>query len=327
MALEIFLIILGFVLLIKGADLLVDGGSDIAKKFHIPEIVIGLTIVSIGTSMPEFVVSLTSALDGHSDMAIGNIVGSNIANLFLILGLCAVIRGLQFKRQTRVIENPITLIVTVLFMYLANNTFNGETNVITRPEGMILVTGSILFIIYNIVMAKRGETFDKADTMVTIKIEEKQDVVVIKSLIFIVLGIIGLKFGGDLIIDNSVALATKLGMTEKLISLTILAVATSLPELITSVTAARKGETDMAIGNILGSQIFNILLIIGVSAWITPITYSVTYNKDLILLICGTILLALFPYIGKKDEMTRVNGIIFLIIFVGYMANLISTNI
>ena len=150
--LDIFLIILGFILLVKGADFLVEGASDIAKRFHIPEIVIGLTIVAIGTSMPELVVSLTSALEGHSDIAIGNVVGSNIANMFLILGICAVIKSLRFQKQTRLIENPITVIVTILFFVLCINE-NGKThNIITRTEGIILLVGCLLYIIYNAII-------------------------------------------------------------------------------------------------------------------------------------------------------------------------------
>lgn len=316
MTLEIVLIIIGFILLIKGADLLVEGASNIAKKFHIPEIVIGLTIVSIGTSMPELVVSLTSAIEGHPDMAIGNVVGSNISNLFLILGLCATINGLVFKKQTRVIENPVTLISTILLLIFANNKFNGQKYIITRYEGLILLAGSIFFIIYNILIAKKGRNYI---TLNTVTIQPNTG----KSIICILFGIVGLKFGGDIIIDNSVLIALKLGISEKLISLTILAIATSLPELITSITATIRRENDMAIGNILGSQIFNILLIVGTSAVITPITYSPSYNKDLFLLLGGAILLAIFPYIGQKNKMTKGNGIIYVIIYVIYLSNLI----
>lgn len=326
MILELILIIIGFTLLIKGADLLVDGGSKIAKKFHIPEIVIGLTIVSIGTSMPELVVSLTSAIEGHPDMAIGNILGSNLTNLFLILGVCATIKELTFKRETRLFENPIIMIATILLLFFANNSYAGQSNIILRREGVIFLIGSILFIIYNIVMSKKGLK-SEGYSLIKLRCEQEKNSYTIQSTIYIILGIIGLKFGGDLIIDNSVSLATKLGMSEKLISLTILALATSLPELITSITASIKGETDMAIGNVLGSQIFNILLIIGISATITPITYSLEYNKDLILLVIGTILLAIFPYVGKKNKMTRLKGIIYLIIYGGYIGNLITSNI
>lgn len=323
MLLNIILIIIGFVLLIKGADFLVDGASEIAKKFHIPEIVIGLTIVAIGTSMPELVVSLTSALEGHSDLAIGNIVGSNIANLFLILGACAIIKPLAFKKETRIFEIPFTIFVTVLFFFLCINGLNEQTYTITKQEGIILLIFCLLFIMYNLIMAKKGEEFEKQEKMIEIKTSDGKVSPVWESLFGIIIGIVGLKLGGDLVVNNSVEIARILGISEKLISLTIVAFSTSLPELITSIAATRKGETDMAIGNILGSQIFNILLIIGVSAFLTPIAYAKSYNSNIILLIIGTMLLGLYPYIGKKNEMTRSNGFAFVIIYIMYLVSIV----
>lgn len=322
MLLNIILIIIGFVLLIKGADFLVDGASEIAKKFHIPEIVIGLTIVAIGTSMPELVVSVTSALEGHSDLAIGNVVGSNIANMFLILGVCATIKPLVFKKETRLFEIPFTIFVTILLFFLCINGSNEQINTITREEGIILLIFCILFIIYNLIMAKKGEEFSKED-MIEIKTDEKKESAVWESIFGIVIGIVALKLGGDLVVDNSVEVAKLLGISEKLISLTIVAFSTSLPELITSIAATKKGETDMAIGNILGSQIFNILLIIGISALLAPISYSKSYDSNIILLILGTIILGLFPFTGKKNEMTRGNGILFILIYIVYLISIV----
>lgn len=322
MLLNIILIIIGFVLLIKGADFLVDGASEIAKKFHIPEIVIGLTIVAIGTSMPELVVSLTSALEGHSDLAIGNVVGSNIANMFFILGACAVIRPLIFKKETKLFEIPFTIFVTILLFFLCINGSNEQINTITREEGIILLIFCILFIIYNLIMAKKGEQFSKED-MIEIKTDEKKTPPVWESIFGIVIGIVALKLGGDLVVDNSVEIAKLLGISEKLISLTIVAFSTSLPELITSIAATKKGEIDMAIGNILGSQIFNILLIIGMSALLSPISYSKSYDSNIILLIVGTIILGLFPFTGKKNKMTRLNGALFLLIYIAYLISIV----
>ncbi|MBO5349493.1 MAG: calcium/sodium antiporter [Clostridia bacterium] len=328
MILQIFLMIIGFILLVKGADLLVVGGSNIAKRFHIPEIVIGLTIVSIGTSMPELMVSLTSALQGHSDMSIGNVVGSNIANLLLILGICAVMKNLKFKKETKFIENPIALIVTIILFLLANNNFAGQANTITRAEGIILLILCIAFIIYNIIMAKKGDEFDGISTeLVIINIKMNSPRYLIKAILFVIIGIVCLKFGGDFVVNSASEIARAMGMSEKLISLTIIAVATSLPELVTSVVATKKGEIDMAIGNIIGSCIFNIILIIGVSAIIAPIAYSVSYNKDIIILMGATLLLILFPFTGKKDEMTKANGIIYLLAYLAYTINLIVTNL
>lgn len=320
---NIILIILGFVLLIKGADLLVSGASKIAKKFNIPEIVIGLTVVAIGTSLPELVVSTTSALIGHSDIALGNVIGSNLANLFLILGVCSIIKHLKFKKETIFIENPFVITITVLLICLC---LNNGSNEISRIEGCILLLLCTIFILYNIIMAKRGQVPDEEGEEIQQDPEEPSRIDTYKSILFIVLGIIALKYGGDLVVNNAVAIAQAIGISEKLISLTIVAISTSLPELITSITATIKGETDMAIGNIVGSQTFNILLILGVSSILTPINYSLAYNKDLVLLLAGSIVFALFPFMGEKHKMTRENGILFVIVYIVYMINIIITN-
>lgn len=316
MFISIIFIILGFILLVKGADFLVDGASNIAKKFHIPEIIIGLTIISIGTSMPELFVSITSALSGRSDMAIGNVLGSNICNLFLILGVSAIVKPIIFKKETRFIEIPMCLVISIIFMYICNN---GQD--VSKTDGIILGILFILFIIYTIVMAFKGEKFDveKGEVLIESK-EEKSHI--LKDVVYVILGIIGLKVGGDLTVDNAVKVAEILNLSEKIISVTILAIGTSLPELVTSVSAAFKGKSDIAIGNILGSCIFNMLLIVGVSSIINPITYNISYNKDLIILIVGTLVLALFPMIPPKNKMSRINGLIYLCLYAGYMASL-----
>lgn len=319
---NIILIIIGFALLIKGADLLVVGASKIAKKFNIPEIIIGLTVVAIGTSLPELVVSTTSALTGHSDIALGNVVGSNIANLFLILGVCSIIRPLKFKKETIRIENPFVIAITGLLFFVC---LNNDGTQITRLEGGILLLLCIIFILYNIIMAKRGEKTEDGEEIQQDP-EEPSSIDMYKSILFIVLGIIGLKYGGDFVVDNAVVIAQAIGISEKLISLTIVAISTSLPELITSVTATIKGETDLAIGNIVGSQTFNILLILGVSSLLTPIGYAPSYNKDLVLLLAGSTVFALFPFIGEKNKMTRENGILFTIVYIVYMINIIMAN-
>ncbi len=314
MILEVILIIVGFVLLIKGADFLVEGSSNIAKKFHIPEIIIGLTIVSIGTSMPELFVSVTSAFSGYSDMAIGNVVGSNICNLLLILGLSAVIKPVKFQRETRIIEIPMCLVITIIFMILCNLGMG-----ISKVDSIILIGLFILFILYTIFMGIKGEQFDREDNKAVPKDDLNNDISIIKSIIFVILGAIGLKIGGDFTVDNAVIIAEHFNISEQIISLTILAIGTSLPELVTSVTAAIKGDSDIAIGNIIGSNIFNMLLIIGVSAFIKPIVYNPTYNFEMVILILGTILLALFPMIPPKNEMNKLNGVIYLTAYIIYM--------
>ena len=300
----IFLIFIGFFLLIKGADYLVEGSSQIAKKFHIPEIIIGLTIVSIGTSMPELFVSITSALDGYSDMAMGNVLGSNVCNLLLILGVSAVMRPVNFQKETRLFELPMSLFFTGVFMLLAN-TGSG----ISRGEALLLIFLFMLFILYTVFIALRGQDYSE---LKKVSKKEKLKIPVFKNVFLIVVGVIGLKIGGDLTVSKSVFVAEHFGLSEKLISLTILAIGTSLPELVTSVTAAIKGNSDIAIGNIIGSNIFNMLLIIGVSAFIFPITYNVSYNFDMIVLFISMLFLALFPIIPPKNEMSRSNGLIYL---------------
>lgn len=307
----IIFIILGFWLLMKGADYLVDGASNIAKKFNIPTIIIGLTIVAIGTSMPELMVSTMSSLSGHSDMSIGNVVGSNNVNLFLILGICAIIRPLAFKKETEKYENIIAILATVLLTVLGNNEKN---NIVTRREGMILLFSCICFILYNIYIVKKETNKE------LLNIENnKVKVSILKAVFSIVIGIIALKIGGDVVVKYASKIAIIMGLGEKLISITIISFSTSLPELITSINATLKGDTDMAIGNILGSQIFNIFLIIGISSILTPINYSLEYNIDMSFLIFGTSLFAIFPFVGKRHYMTRANGIIFVLIYICYI--------
>lgn len=322
MIVHVILIIVGFILLIKGADFLVDGASNIAKRFHIPEIVIGLTIVAIGTSMPELFVSVTASLEGHSDLAIGNVIGSNIANLLLILGACAVIRPLKVAKETKIFEIPFTILSTILLFYICTNNVGNEINTVTRQEGILLIIFCVMFIVYNLIMAKKGKEFNDNSPFLEIK-NDNNKICVSKAIFGVIMGIIGLKIGGDIVVNQSVEIAKLIGISEKLINLTIVAFSTSLPELITSITATKKGETDMAIGNILGSQIFNILLIIGVSALVSPINYSISYNWNIILLLVGSILLGVFPLIKKRNEMTRMNGILFLIMYIAYFIVLI----
>ena len=313
MTIQIILIIIGFILLIKGADILVEGSSAIAKKMHISEIIIGLTIVSIGTSMPELVVSTTSAIEGYSDMSVGNIIGSNICNLLLILGLSAIIKPVKFQQQTKWIENPLSIILTMIFCIMCN--INQDIN---RTEGTLLIILFILFLIYAVVMGIKSQKKE-----VLMQLDEKQKINTLKNTMLIILGIAILKIGGDLVVHNSEQIARILKVSDKIISLTIVAIGTSLPELVTSVTAAIKGDSDIAIGNIVGSNIFNMLLIIGLSALITPINYNITYNAQIIILFIGMILMLIFPFIKPKNIMSRTNGLICVILYIIYLINLI----
>lgn len=317
MILNIIFIIVGFFLLVKGADLLVDGSSGIARKFNVKEIIIGLTIVSIGTSMPELIISVTSALKNQSDFAIGNILGSNISNLFFILGVCAIIKPLLFKKQTVRIEIPFVIFLTALLYIFGNN---GDYHLITELEGIIFIVFCVLFTIYNIFISKNINNSEMEKN-------KNKDIKLSKSFLLIMIGIILLKFGGDFVVDNASRIATLLGISERVISLTIVAISTSLPELITSTLATYKGEIDLAIGNIIGSNILNIVLIIGIMAIINPIPYSVSFNKDLMIFLIGMIFLFIVPFIGEKYKIERVSGFIYLISYFIYISSLVFYNI
>jgi len=248
-------------------------------------------------------------------MAIGNVVGSNVANLLLILGFAAIMQPIILKKETRLIEVPLCLGVSVIFYFICNI---GQD--VTRVDGLILIGLFLLFIIYTIVMAFKGNEFDKEDeTEVKEDTEEDKKQPVLKNLFHIALGIAALKFGGDLAVNNAVIVAEWFGLSEKIISVTILAIGTSLPELVTTVSAAIKKESDIAIGNILGSNIFNMLLIIGISALIKPITYNLSYNMDMYIAMIAAFVLFLFAYIPPKNQMSRMNGIVYLLIYIIYM--------
>lgn len=313
MFIQIILIIIGFILLIKGADILVEGSSQIAKKLHISEIIIGLTIVSIGTSMPELFVSITSAMEGYSDMSVGNIIGSNICNLLLILGLSAIIRPVTFKKQTKLLENPMSIIFSIIFFVICN--INDDIN---RTEGIFLIILFVLFLIYTITIALRSQR-----NKTILKLEETKKISFIKNVMLIILGITILKLGGDFVVYNAKMVAITLKVSEKVIGLTIVAIGTSLPELVTSITAAIKEDSDIAIGNIVGSNIFNMLLIIGVAALITPIKYNVTYNLQMVVLFIAMILMLIYPFIKPKNQLTRWKGLIFVLLYIAYMIELI----
>lgn len=310
----ILLIILGFILLIKGADFLVDGSSKIAKKFGISEIIIGLTVVSIGTSMPELFVSVTSALNGSGDISVGNVVGSNLCNLLFVLGLTAVIKDVKMSDTTKLIEIPFLIVITFVLFVVS------QSGVITQSNGFLLMTLFIAFVVYTIIFAKREADINAKKNKDEI---DDKEVSIFKSIVSIIIGVVALKYGGDFVVDNAVQVATILGITEKIISITIVSIGTSLPELVTSGIAAYKGDTDMAIGNIIGSNIFNLLLVIGVSCIIKPINYNYSYNEDFLILFIASIVLLVVPMIGKKDYMTKRGGALFLLSYIGYMLHLI----
>lgn len=320
MIVSILLIVLGFIALIKGADWLVEGASSLAKKHNIPDLVIGLTIVAFGTSTPELVVNVLASMDNYPDIVLGNIVGSNNFNLFFILGVVGLIMPITVQSSTVWKEIPISFIAALLLFLFANEFFILDSNIITRLDGTILLIlfFSFLFYIYKQMKSSPDPMIDipqeslHLHTMSTAKIWG-----------YILVGLAGLIIGGRLVVTNAVEIAAELGVSEKIIGLTIVAMGTSLPELVTSVVAALKKNSDIAIGNVVGSNIFNILLILSISSLINPIAYNTAFNTDIILLMSGTglLFLAMFTFMHKKLD--RVEAGLLLSVYVGYTLYLI----
>ncbi|WP_258104059.1 calcium/sodium antiporter [Marinoscillum sp. MHG1-6] len=312
--LNFFLIIVGFVLLIKGADFLVNGASSLAKRFNVSDIAIGLTVVAMGTSAPELVVNIISGSVSH-DVVFGNIIGSNVFNIFLILGVSATIYPLTVQKNALWKEIPYSLLATAVFFILVNDVifFEKDTNTLSFYDSIVLLVMFALFLIYIFMNLTRHP--DEA--------EELEEIVVyssMKTTIMIILGIAGLIFGGKMIVDNAVSIAELFGVSEKLIGLTILAAGTSLPELATSAVAAYQKKSDLAIGNIVGSNIFNLLLVLGVTGMIhSPLTFNVVLNMDMYMVILGTLLLFVFMFTFAKQQVDRAEGLIYLIGFFVYM--------
>ncbi len=311
------LFIIGFYLLIKGANLLVDGASSIAKKLKISSIVIGLTIVAFGTSMPEFIVNIFASAQGNTEIAIGNILGSNIANILLILGISAMIYPLTAKRNTVLKEIPLSLLAALIVGVTANDILLDAGNVsqISRIDGLVFLAFFIIFLYYTFGISKIKDSISDKQK---IKIYSRS-----KSIIFIILGLTGLIIGGKWIVDGAVKMAEFFGVSQSLIGLTIVAVGTSLPELATSAVAAYKKQTDIAIGNIVGSNIFNIFWILGFSALIKPLPFSSQSNIDILMTILASLILFLVMYIGKKHIIERWQGVAMILIYISYVAFLI----
>lgn len=317
MILPSILVIAGFTSLIFGANWLVDGASALAKKNNISDLVIGLTIVALGTSAPELVVNSVASYNGFSDIIFGNIIGSNNFNLFIILGIAGLIYPITVQSSTAWKEIPISLIATILFLGLANNFFIGQISEISRLDGILLLACFLGFLYYVFTQIK------KTTPEVSV-IEHKSNY---KIWGLIIIGVAGLIIGGNLVVENSITIATELGVSQKIIGLTIIAAGTSLPELVTSVMAAIKKNSDIAIGNVVGSSIFNILLILSVSSLISPISFNSNFNQDIFILIGGTIFLLIAMFIGKKKKLDRFEALILLSFYLVYTGYLVSQEI
>ena len=320
MILTTVLILVGYAILIKGANFLVEGASSTAKHYKISNIAIGLTVVSLGTSTPELVVSLLAALNGQNDASFGNVIGSNNFNLLLILGVSGVIYPLTVQRNTVNYEIPISLLAAMILFLLVNDNplLKGVSARLSRGESVLMLFFFLAFLIYVYrTMRNVGSPDDESEIKLhSLKI----------SVGLILMGIAMLVGGGKLVVDNAIAMAEYFGLSEKLIGLTILAAGTSLPELATSAVAAYRRNTDIAIGNVVGSNIFNIFFILGITGLINPITYNTALNFDLFVLMLSTVLLMVFMFTLKKRKLDRAESVIFLAGYIAYTIYLIGTD-
>ncbi|MDD4372759.1 MAG: calcium/sodium antiporter [Bacteroidales bacterium] len=314
MFLSIILLLLGLLLLIKGADWLVNGASAIARHFKVSDLAIGLTIVAFGTSAPEMVVNCFAALEQRFDLVFGNIIGSNNFNLFLILGITGLMYPLKVQSSTVWKEIPLSLFAAIIILVLANNWIPFGSNGITRFDAVFLLIVFAGFLYYVFSQLKRDETTQSTDDKL-LKLN--------MSVLFVVLGLSGLIIGGKLVVQSASDLAQQLGVSEKIIGLTIVAAGTSLPELVTSVVAAFKKNNDIAVGNIIGSNIFNLLFILPVSALIRPLEYNTSFNIDFYLLMVGTVLLFVAMFTGKHKRLDRWEAGILILLFLIYTITLL----
>lgn len=311
------LLVIGFVILIKGADFLVSGASALAKRIGVSDLVIGLTVVALGTSAPELLVNIFACVKGNTDIAIGNVIGSNIFNTLFVLGITSLIYPLVVNRSTVWKEIPLSLLAALILGLLANDVlFDGAGySTLTRTDGIIFLAFFVIFMAY-VVSISRNAGSDQSSLEGKISLP--------KSILMVVIGLAGLVFGGKLVVDAAVNIATHLGVSQSLIGLTIVALGTSLPELVTSAVAAYRKNTDIAIGNIVGSNIFNIFFILGISAWIKPLPILAQANMDIMVLIGANLLLFFFMFTGKRHRLDRFEGVVFLLLYVAYIIFLIQ---
>lgn len=324
---NVIFLIVGFTLLIKGADLFVGSSSNIAKKIGIPSVIVGLTIVSLGTSAPELAVSSISAIQGNNGIAIGNVLGSNIFNTLVVLGGTAITMPLIINKK--LIKKDFLfnlLIVCLLYLLAFGITLSGNDGILTRIEGIILL---LISVVYTIILIKSASKSNKDESSNEGSNEELDSIKIWPNVFKIIIGIVGIILGGNLVVNGATEIAYSIGMSEKLVGLTIVAVGTSLPELVTSIVAALKGETEIAIGNVLGSNIFNILLILGLSSTINPILVTGNLSIDLMFLLFSTVAIGFLIYLNKGNDikkLSRREGTILILLYVVYLSYIIIRN-
>lgn len=313
----LLMISLGFLLLVIGAKYLVKGSSNLATKFHIPEMLIGLTIVALGTSAPELIITIFSAQTGSTDLIIGNALGSNFCNILLILGLMALISPIKTNNETKFIHIPIALLSTVVLFIMQLLNLGSTSSSINRIDGIILIVLFLLYFSYPIVV----EIKDIINSYKENK-NKHSDINILSSIFMVILGIVLLKYGGDFVVDNASNIARLFNISERVIGSTIVAIGTAMPELITSILAVIRKDTDLAIGNLVGSCVLNILLILGVGSVITPLSFSNEFSQNILYLIFCTFIVWVFNFIGKKNTFTRFKGICLLALFSFYIFSL-----
>lgn len=304
----VVVLVIGFVLLIKGADFFVEGSSSVAKRLRVPSIIIGLTIVAMGTSLPECAVSVTASLAGSNELAVSNVVGSNIFNLIVVCGFCALFAPLTIQKNTLKKEFPLSILCAALLLGLG---FVGM--VLGRVDGIIFL---VLFICYLLWMIKTALKA-RAEGAANAEEEEIALLPVWRCILYIVGGMVAIKFGGDFVVDGAVVIAGGFGLSQNLIGLTIVAVGTSLPELVTSIVAARKNEVDMALGNVIGSNIFNVLFVLGIAATISPVAFIMENVIDIVILIAMSIVVWIMAW--TKQKINRKEGVIMLFMYAVYL--------
>jgi len=313
LVIDYLLFLPGFYLLIKGADILVDGASSLAKRLKVSDLVIGLTIVAFGTSAPELAVNISASYKGQTGIAISNVLGSNIANILLILGVSSIIRNVTVKENTVWKEIPFSLLAAIIVFLQANDVFfgAGTKNQISRNDGLEMLAFFIIFLYYIFSIAKEENIFEDEIPKLQLSLG--------KSIIYIIIGLILLPLGSDWVVNGAVRVAKFFGISEAYIGLTIVAIGTSLPEMATSIVAAYKKNSDISIGNVVGSNIFNVFLILGISSVIRPLEFSTKNNVDVVMTVLASLILFFSLFVGKKHEVERSQGILFLLIYIIYL--------
>lgn len=306
----VVLLIIGFAFLVKGADAFVEGSSSIAKHFHVPSLIIGMTIVAMGTSLPETAVSVTASIAGSNALAVSNAVGSNIFNLMVVIGVCAVLTPVAVQKSSLKIDIPFSIVCALLLLVLGH-----DRMMLTRVNGLILIVLFAFFILYMIRSAQHS--MNNEDSEFAAEAADMKVMSVPKSLIFIVIGIAGITLGSDWVVDGAKTIASAFGISENLIGLTIVAFGTSLPELMTSIVAARKNEVDMALGNAVGSNIFNILMVLGIASALSPIAFIQENIIDIIILVGFSFIVWLMAW--TKHRLDKIEGLAMILLYAGYV--------